>query len=156
MSSPKTKHTRSTALFCMLTLAATIVAATSAAAPQMVHRADAIKQTKYGVNQLNNSNLTVPMIIHGRVTNPGEWEGTVMVIGANGQCSDSGLCTGTMIHPEVVMTAGHCCDQGTCKLRYQITVYSDGGKCNVQAKQKQYAAGKTVLLQLSLLNQLTW
>jgi hypothetical protein len=47
-----------------------------------------------------------------------------------------------MIHPpEVVTTAGHCCDQS---------------KRNVQAKQKQYAAEKTVLLQLSLLNQLPW
>jgi hypothetical protein len=54
-------------------------------------------------------------VINGRVTNPGEWEGTVMVIGANGECTDSGLCTGMLIHPSVVMTAGHCCASGATK-----------------------------------------
>lgn len=66
---------------------------------ELVHRAQAIREV----------NLTSPMVINGRPTNPGEWEGTVMVIGADGDCSDSGLCTGMFIHPEVVMTAGHCC-----------------------------------------------
>ncbi len=37
-------------------------------------------------------------IVNGRVTNSGEWEGTVMVIGSNGDCEDSGLCTGMFIH----------------------------------------------------------
>jgi hypothetical protein len=37
-------------------------------------------------------------IVNGRVTLSGEWEGTVMVIGSNGDCEDSGLCTGMFIH----------------------------------------------------------
>lgn len=45
----------------------------------------------------------------------GEWEGTVMVIGEDGECEGAGLCTGMFIHPEVVMTAGHCCETGATK-----------------------------------------
>jgi len=32
-----------------------------------------------------------------------------MVIGSNGDCGDTGLCSGSLIHPRVVLTAGHCC-----------------------------------------------
>lgn len=45
----------------------------------------------------------------------GEWEGTVMVMGVDGECRGAGLCTGMFIHPEVVMTAGHCCETGATK-----------------------------------------
>jgi hypothetical protein len=38
-----------------------------------------------------------------------------MVIGEDGTCESSGLCTGMFIHPEVVMTAGHCCETGAIK-----------------------------------------
>jgi secreted trypsin-like serine protease len=51
-------------------------------------------------------------IVNGRPTLEGEWTGTVMVIGSNGDCEDSGLCTGMFIHPEIVMSAGHCCAAG--------------------------------------------
>ena len=53
--------------------------------------------------------------MNGRTTLAGEWEGTVMVIGSTGDCDDEGLCTGMFIHPEVVMTAGHCCAVGATK-----------------------------------------
>jgi len=54
-------------------------------------------------------------VINGRTTRAGEWEGTVMVIGEDGECEGAGLCTGMFIHPEVVMTAGHCCETGATK-----------------------------------------
>jgi len=54
-------------------------------------------------------------IVNGRDCRGGEWEGVVMVVGTNGQCGSGGLCTGAWIHPEVVMTAGHCCGAGTTK-----------------------------------------
>ena len=37
-------------------------------------------------------------IVNGRVTESNEWEGTVMVIGSNGECDETGLCTGMFIH----------------------------------------------------------
>mmetsp|Transcript_9048 Transcript_9048/g.10236 ORF Transcript_9048/g.10236 Transcript_9048/m.10236 type:complete len:286 (+) Transcript_9048:28-885(+) len=54
-------------------------------------------------------------IVHGRDTKEGEWEGTIMVIGSTGSCDDTGLCTGMFIHPQVVMSAGHCCRAGHVK-----------------------------------------
>lgn len=38
-----------------------------------------------------------------------------MVIGANGDCGSSGLCSGSFIHPRIVMSAGHCCGRGETK-----------------------------------------
>lgn len=66
---------------------------------------------------INNASrmLNRSMVVNGRPTLPGQWEGTIMVIGSNGDCEDSGLCTGMFIHPEVVMTAGHCCAAGATK-----------------------------------------
>lgn len=75
----------------------------------MVHRAVAIMN----INATDaKPNLGV---INGRVTKAGEWEGTVMVTGSTGACDDSGLCSGSFIHPEIVMTAGHCCETGAKK-----------------------------------------
>jgi len=54
-------------------------------------------------------------IVNGRNCQNGEWDGVVMVVGTNGQCGTGGLCSGAWIHPEVVLTAGHCCAAGTSK-----------------------------------------
>lgn len=57
-------------------------------------------------------NASAPRVVNGRETQPGEWEGVIMVTGSNGECTDSGLCSGTFIHPQVVLSAGHCCTAG--------------------------------------------
>lgn len=43
-------------------------------------------------------------IVGGTTVLPGEWPDTVAVLGKNGSCS------GTLIAPDVVLTAGHCAD----------------------------------------------
>lgn len=42
-------------------------------------------------------------IVNGTKTGPEKWDGVVALIGNN-----SLYCTGTLIHPSVVLTAGHC------------------------------------------------
>jgi V8-like Glu-specific endopeptidase len=49
---------------------------------------------------------TPPLVWNGMDTEPCAWPSVVMVSGGNA------LCTGTLIHPKVVMYAAHCGDEG--------------------------------------------
>jgi hypothetical protein len=80
----------------LLPLCAAALLAQVAAMPQLSDpMAAAVLRFQKAVNASQDPNLG---IVNGRVTSEGEWEGTVMVIGSNGDCDDSGLCTGAFIH----------------------------------------------------------
>eukprot|EP01050_Picozoa_sp_SAG11_P012320 SAG11_NODE_1363_length_5110_cov_7.005588_2_plen_131_part_00 len=60
-------------------------------------------------------NRTNVGVVNGRPVLAGEWDGVVMVV--TGSCEEpaAGLCSGVFIHPEIVLTAGHCCAEGDHK-----------------------------------------
>lgn len=59
-------------------------------------------------------------IIGGTAVPPGKWPDTVAVIG------NMGSCTGTLIAPDVVLTAGHCA-QGMTQVIANTTNYAQAG-----------------------------
>ncbi len=60
-------------------------------------------------------------IIGGDMVPDGKWPDTVAVLGA------SGTCTGTLIAPDVVLTAGHCADLEPTTVVANTTDYASGG-----------------------------
>jgi uncharacterized protein (TIGR03382 family) len=61
-------------------------------------------------------------IIGGTVVPAGNWRDTVAVIGAQGSC------TGTLIAPDVVITAGHCLEANPTSVRLDTNDMNTGGK----------------------------
>jgi secreted trypsin-like serine protease len=62
-----------------------------------------------------------PPIVGGSPATPGEWPDAVAVIGANGSC------TGTVIAPDAVLTAGHCAEIAPQRIIAGTTDDSRGG-----------------------------
>ncbi|MFT7519537.1 MAG: secreted trypsin-like serine protease, partial [Kiritimatiellia bacterium] len=76
-----------------------------------------------------------PPIIGGQQAEPGEWPDSVVLMVGN----NISFCTGTLIAPDVVLTAGHCIDSDAA--RYPISVrlnsvdkLSGGELISVQSK----------------------
>jgi secreted trypsin-like serine protease len=65
------------------------------------------------------------LIVGGSDVPPGKWPDTVAVLGANGSCS------GTLIAPDVVLTAGHCADIEPLTVVANTTDYSASGGTRV-------------------------
>jgi MYXO-CTERM domain-containing protein len=61
-------------------------------------------------------------IVGGDNVPPGKWPDTVAVLGR------SGSCTGTLIAPTVVLTAGHCADLEPTTVIADTTDYASGGQ----------------------------
>lgn len=64
-------------------------------------------------------------IVGGSDVPPGKWPDTVAVLGTNGSC------TGTLIAPDVVLTAGHCADIEPTTVVANTTDYSGSGGTRV-------------------------
>jgi secreted trypsin-like serine protease len=62
-----------------------------------------------------------PPIVGGSAAAPGQWPDVVAVIGATGTCS------GTVIAPDAVLTAGHCAEIAPERIVAGTTDYTHGG-----------------------------
>jgi MYXO-CTERM domain-containing protein len=68
-------------------------------------------------------------IVGGSDVPPGKWPDTVAVLG------DSGVCTGTLIAPDVVLTAGHCADINPRTVIANTVDYSRAGGVRVRTSR---------------------
>jgi secreted trypsin-like serine protease len=86
-------------------------------------------------------------VVGGSTVPPGQWPDAVAVLGTNG------TCTGTLIAPDVVLTAGHCAGIKPTQVIANTTDYSQDGGVRVQVArteaypnwQQEYDAAVLVL-----------
>ncbi len=76
---------------------------------------------------LDDSFETVTPVIGGTQVPAGKWPDAVAVLG-------QGACTGTLIAPDVVLTAGHCADMQPTQVIANSTDYAGGGGITAQVK----------------------
>src|SRR5436853_7921248 len=67
-----------------------------------------------------DTSTTAP-VIGGTAAPPGKWPDAVGVLGAQG------ACTGTLIAPDVVITAGHCAEVNPTQVIANSTDYNGAG-----------------------------
>jgi len=80
----------------------------------------AIAETRGGIEQVHTSETAAP-VIGGTEVPSGKWPDTVAVVGAQGSCS------GTLIAPDIVLTAGHCADAGLTQVIANTTDFQAAG-----------------------------
>lgn len=68
-------------------------------------------------------------IVGGTNVQPGNWPDTVAVLG------NQGVCTGTLIAPDVVLTAGHCADIDPTAVIANTTDYTSTGGTRVSVQR---------------------
>ncbi len=76
-------------------------------------------ETRTGISDLQIS--TAAPVIGGTAVPAGKWPDAVAVVGAQGSC------TGTLIAPDIVLTAGHCADAGLTQVIANTTNYNQAG-----------------------------
>ena len=65
--------------------------------------------------------LAATPVVGGSQVPSGKWPDAVAVLGT------SGTCTGTLVAPDVVLTAGHCADIDPVRVAVDTPTYTDGG-----------------------------
>jgi secreted trypsin-like serine protease len=85
-------------------------------------------ETSYRMDTVEQQTKNVG-IVGGSDVPPGKWPDTVAVLGANGSCS------GTLIAPDVVLTAGHCADIEPLTVIANTTDYSAAGGTRVAVQR---------------------
>jgi secreted trypsin-like serine protease len=77
-------------------------------------------------------------VVGGTTVEPGQWPDAVAVLGTNG------TCTGTLIAPDVVLTAGHCAGIKPVQVIANTVDYAQDGGVHVQvAKTEAYPTWQT-------------
>ena len=61
-------------------------------------------------------------VVGGSIAAPGAWPDVVAVLGSHGSC------TGTLVAPDVVITAGHCSEIDPIEIVADTIDYADGGE----------------------------
>ncbi len=80
----------------------------------------ALAETRGQISQLHFDAAATP-VIGGSAVPAGKWPDAVAVVGAQGSC------TGTLIAPDIVLTAGHCADAGLTQVIANTTNYNGPG-----------------------------
>ena len=87
-------------------------------APALAHAEAALTTHPVGPSA---AAIARPDVVGGARVPAGRWPDAVAVIG------DSGTCTGTLIAPDVVLTAGHCAELAPTEIVAATTDYGMGG-----------------------------
>jgi secreted trypsin-like serine protease len=80
----------------------------------------AIAETRGGISE-HQIDAPSTHVIGGSAVPAGKWPDAVAVVGAQGSC------TGTLIAPDIVLTAGHCADAGLTQVIANTTNYNGAG-----------------------------
>lgn len=91
-----------------------------AVASLMVPASLAWAEARSGITEIHVGATATP-VIGGTAVPPGKWPDTVAVVGAQGSCS------GTLIAPDIVLTAGHCADAGLTQVIANTTDFNAAG-----------------------------
>jgi secreted trypsin-like serine protease len=78
-----------------------------------------------------------PTVVGGNQVPAGRWPDAVAVIG------DTGTCTGTLIAPDVVLTAGHCAEISPSEIVANTPDYGQGGTSIAVASVTAYPSWQT-------------
>ncbi len=81
----------------------------------------AVAETRGGISDLHIQAGPGNEVIGGTAVPAGKWPDAVAVVGAQGSC------TGTLIAPDIVLTAGHCADAGLTQVIANTTNYNQAG-----------------------------
>lgn len=79
----------------------------------------ALAESRGGVQEVH-AQVATP-VIGGTAVPAGKWPDAVAVVGAQGSCS------GTLIAPDIVLTAGHCAEAGLTQVIANTTDFSQAG-----------------------------
>lgn len=96
-------------------------------APSLLNASDMLLHLAWMTSMLSSNPDTTPppdtpsTVVGGTVVPEGKWRDVVAVIGADA------TCTGTLIAPDIVLTAGHCIDIEPYEVRTDTIDYASGG-----------------------------